>query len=150
MKACIAILFFFSCIASIQGQTGDEFKSVYDTSTIVPLRTNKFMLNNKKLSKNELRKLLLSYPESAASYASYRKNNRVATTIGIASTIAYVAGFFAISQNDALAGTLIIGGAAGTFATLPFTFKAQKELNHSVWLYNRAVLTRSHDPATKK
>jgi hypothetical protein len=143
MKTCISLLLFLLFANPFQAQkTTEEIRTTYDTATIRQWGTNKFILNNKKLKKKELRVLLLSFPESAESYHAYKKKNRVATALWVSGAIAYLSGFFVIGENDVAAGSLVIGGAVVTLASIPFTLKAQNQLSQSVWLYNRAVLTR--------
>ncbi len=142
MKTILALVITLLCVTPAFAQiSSQDLAARYDTATIRQLSAGKFSLNNKKLKKKELKRLLASYTESAEALKAFKKQQRIATTLWIVSGVSYVTGLVLISENDDLALGLITGALATTFATVPFSMSAQKNLAHAVWLYNRSVLT---------
>ena len=139
LVAAFAALMFTSL--SFSQKTDAELSRLYDTATIRQISEYKYAVHNKVVKRKKLGTLLLSYPESALAYKQFKKKRLISSVIWISSGISYFSGLFVLESNPELATGLVLVGAAGTIATLPFALDAQKMLYRSIWLYNRSVMT---------
>jgi hypothetical protein len=142
MKKLWAFLVIFIGGFTLQAQkNNEEIRQIYDSSAIFQFSESGFSLNGKPLKSKQLKALLLSYPESATEYKSFRKKRRLATIFLVTGSVAYLSSFFILPQNPELAlGTLGLSGV-GVLGSLPYAIKSRRHLQKAVWIYNRSILT---------
>jgi hypothetical protein len=139
------ILFFtsFYFLAAQAQLTPAVIRDVYDTAAIMQYKSFRFKLNGNKLSRRELRNILLSVPESAEEYRAYRKMQKISNGLLIGAGATYVSSFFVLPLGVNAAMVLMGSTLALSIAAAPPGVKAKEHLLKAVWIYNRERLAKS-------
>jgi hypothetical protein len=89
-----------------------------------------------------LRKELNDFPDSKLYFEKYQKSRKVSALLSLTGGLMVIAG--AISRprttEPALSNGLFIGGVVFMGTSIPFGFKANKQIRKSIFLYNKQKL----------
>jgi hypothetical protein len=118
----------------------EELKTIYNREAIGFYGDTRFMRGTEIMSRREVKSYLLKQSESAAEYRLFQKRKRVGNAIAILAGSVYASSFFLLGQNPDAAIGCMAGSVAVAAVAIPFQVKARKNLQKSVYLYNRDVL----------
>lgn len=102
--------------------------------------SNGITIDGYRISKTEVKNLMVISPEAGSYYKLYLKNNKPATILPFIGLAASITGIILSNGNRTTRLVLILSGGAISGIGSVFKAIASHHLQNAVWTYNRDVL----------
>ncbi|MET0300184.1 MAG: hypothetical protein ABW036_10495, partial [Flavitalea sp.] len=134
MKMLLSTLTFLILTTALYAQNNPS-SSDYERKTIYEYGS-RFILDGTKLKSKELQDNLFRFEPSKIEYIQSKRNGRTAGFLIITTLACYATAITQLDKKPGLAAGFAITGFTANIVALPFTTKARKQLQKSIWLFN--------------
>ena len=144
MKIATLTTLLLLCLSTLpslaQNKDSVAIRRYYEENAILWLGNYKYSKNNQSYPVKNLKEEFKFSRDASAEFVQYRKNNGATITLIAVSGGLLVSAILA--KDNRLKAGLLAGSVLSATISIPISFKAVKQLNRSVWFYNRDILLR--------